>query len=108
MSQSLHGRHPRPLNLIRRRLAHLRRRAPIILPGQKVNRAFRAVDGRDAVAGVEAAEVEVEVAVKDAVGLAGVHVPDELFVDVGGFGALREWISLLDSCCEGRWRRVRE
>ena len=88
MSQVLHSRHIRALNLIRRRFAHVGSGAPIILARQEVNRTLLAVDLADAVAGVEAAEVEVQVAVEDAVGLAGVHVPDELFVDVGGFWCL--------------------
>lgn len=76
MSQSLHTLHHCPLNLIRRGLTHLRGGTPVILTGQEIDGAFLGVDGGDAVAGVEAAEVEVEVAVENAVGLPGVHVPD--------------------------------
>jgi len=61
-------------------LAHCRGGAPVVFAGKEVDRAFLDVDAGDAVSGVEAAEIEVQVAVEDAVGLAGVHVPDQLLV----------------------------
>ena len=88
MSQVLHSSHLGALDLIRRRLAHVRCSTPVILARQKVDRAFAAVDLVDAVAGVETTEVEVQVTMEDAVGLAGVHVPYQLLVDVGAFRCL--------------------
>jgi hypothetical protein len=76
MPQSLHSLHLGPFNLIRCRLTHLRCRRPIVLTCEEVDWAFLGVYLGNAVAGIEAAEVEVEVAVEDAVGLGGVEVPD--------------------------------
>ncbi len=88
MSQILHGRHIRPLDLVRCRLTHTWRRAPVILTGQKVDRTLLNIDLVHTVTSIKAAEVEVQIAMEDAIGLAGVHVPDELLVDVGRLGGL--------------------
>lgn len=88
MSQILHSSHVRPLDLICRRLAHIRRRTPVILTRQEIDWTLLDVNLAHAVTSVEAAEVEVQIAVEDAIGLAGVHVPDELFVYVGRLGGL--------------------
>lgn len=71
------------LDLVRGRLAHLRRGAPIILTSEEVDGALSDVDLVDAVSRVEAAKVKVQIPVEDAVRLAAVHVPDELLVDAG-------------------------
>ncbi len=59
MSQPFHSLHLRALNLLRRFATHLRRGRPIVFARKEVDGAFLGVDLVHAVAGVEAAEVEV-------------------------------------------------
>jgi hypothetical protein len=77
VSQPLHALEVGPFDLLAGRLRHLRGRRPIVLAGQEIHGAFLAVDLADALAGVKAAKVEVEIAVEDTVRLARVQVPDE-------------------------------
>ena len=88
MAQVLHSFHIRTFNLIRRRLTHFRSSTPIKLPSKEVNWTFLRIDLVHTVSCIEAAEVEIEIAVEDSVRLAAVHMPDELFVDIGGFRSL--------------------
>ena len=74
MPQSFHGAEIRALDLLRRGLRHLRRRGPVELACEEVDGTFLDVDGGDTVAGVESAEVEIKIAVEDAVGLTGIHM----------------------------------
>ena len=76
MAKPLHGLEICPLDLLGGCVAHLGRRAPVILARQEVYRALLDVDRGDPVPRVEASKVEVEVAVEDTVGLAGIHVLD--------------------------------
>jgi hypothetical protein len=69
MSQSLHSLVLRAGDLIGCSLAHLRRVGPVVFACEHVDGARVGVDGGDAGAAVEAAEVEVEVAVEDLVAL---------------------------------------
>lgn len=81
MAQAGHALHHGAGDLVGGGLAHGGGGAPVVLAGEEVDGALLDVDGGDAVARVEAAEVEVEVAVEDAVRLAAVQVPDQLLVD---------------------------
>lgn len=74
MSQTFHALEIRAGDLLRGRLAHFGRRAPVIFAGEEVDGALFHVDAGHAVSGVEAAEIEIQIAVEDAVGLARVHV----------------------------------
>lgn len=58
-------------------LSHGRRVAPIVLASEHVDRAGSSVDAGQPRVPVPAAEVKVEIAVEDAVGLGGVRVPHE-------------------------------
>ena len=85
MAQSRHALHHCSRDLIGGRFAHGRCGAPVILAGQEVDGTFLDIDTGHTVSRVEAAEVEVQVAMEDAVGLTAVQMPDELLVD--GWGA---------------------
>ncbi len=74
MSQALHGLEVGPLDLFRRGPAHLWCRTPVVLAGKKVNGTLLDINFGDAVAGVEAAEIEVEVSVEDSIRLPGIQV----------------------------------
>lgn len=87
MAQLRHRLEIRPGYLIRRLLAHLGGIRPIELTREQVNGAFLDVDLAHAIAAVPTTEVEVEISVEDAVSLAGVEVPDELFVHGGRGGS---------------------
>lgn len=69
VSQPSHALEIGPFDLFGCRLRHLRRGRPIILARQEVDGTYLAVDLIDAVAGVEAAEVEVEIAMEDTIRL---------------------------------------
>ena len=86
MAQARHALHHRSGDLISGGFAHGWSGAPVVLASQKVDGAFLDVDAGHTVPRVEAAEVEVQVAVEDAVGLTAVEMPDELLVDGGGAG----------------------
>ena len=81
VAQAGHALHHGALDLVGRLLAHVGRGAPVVLAREEVDGALLDVDAGHAVARVEAAEVEVQVAVEDAVRLARVQVPDQLLVD---------------------------
>lgn len=66
VAQPFHGREVGALDLVRGGLGHLGRGRPVVDARQEVDRALGDVDLVHAVPGVEAAEVEVEVAVEDA------------------------------------------
>ena len=76
MAQPLHRLKVCALDFLGRLLRHLGCGAPVELTRQEIDWAFLDVDLSNAVARVEAAEIEVQVAVEDAVRLAGVHVLD--------------------------------
>lgn len=76
MTQLRHSLELGPRDLVSRVLRHLRRVAPVVLASEEVYWAFVRVDGFDSAAVVPAVEVEVEVAVVDAVGLRAVRVPE--------------------------------
>ena len=85
MAQSRHALHHRSRDLIGGCFAHGWCGAPVILARQEVDGTFLDIDTGHTVSRVEAAEVEVQVAVEDAVGLTAVQMPDKLLVD--GWGA---------------------
>ena len=65
VAQARHGLVPRAPYLVRGLLGHLGRVGPVVFAGEHEDGAGVCVDVRDAGAAVEAAEVEVEVAVED-------------------------------------------
>lgn len=80
VTQSFHRLVHCAVNLICCLLAHLGCVRPVVLARQHVYRALLAVDLRHPVSSVPASEVEIKVAVEDAVCLGRVEVPDELLV----------------------------
>lgn len=72
------------LDLLRRRLRHLRCSGPVVLASQEVHWAFLTVDLTDTITGVKAAKVEVEISMEDTVRLAGIQMPDEQLVREDG------------------------
>lgn len=73
MSQILHGLEVRALDLVCRRFTHLGSGTPVVLAGQEVDWTLLDVDFCHSVTCVEAAEVEVEVAVENSVLKGGQH-----------------------------------
>ncbi len=78
MTQPLHRGEVGTLDLLCRGLAHLRCGRPVKFSRQEVDGTFLDIDLGDTIAGVEAAEIEIEVAVEYTVGLAGVHMLGEV------------------------------
>lgn len=86
MTQSLHSLLLASRDLIGRLLRHLRRVGPVILASEHINRTGLGIDIFHTRSPIPATEVEVEIPVKNAVGLRGVHMPDQLAVLEGRGG----------------------
>lgn len=74
VAKSFHGGEVGTLDLLGRGLTHLRRGTPVVLAGQEVDGTFGHVDLVDAIPCIKASEVEVEIAVENAICLARVHM----------------------------------
>ena len=77
MTQPSHALEISTLDLLAGRLRHLRCGRPVVFAGQEIDGAFLGIDLTDAIAGVKAAEVEVKIAVEDAIRLTRIEMPDE-------------------------------